>query len=173
VGLLDRFSPMQRQMLAYGGAAVGGLVVITKLSSRGKTSGTGGTAVPSTDALGTGQLMDFESKVTDQLAALAMLINQKPKPPTPAPVKPPVMIHDPSANPGPQVVHLQPTGVPGVYAAPVPGMPGVVVGQAPPGPFVYGGTQAQAQAVLDGGASSQPAHDLTFDDPFIWDKPWP
>lgn len=104
MGLLDQFSPGQRQALMYGVPVVAGVVLVSKL--RGKAQPAPdvnaqviGHTTPSTDAIGVGQLSEFESSVTDQLNQLAQIVNAggdgadaavatPPPPPTPAPVAP-------------------------------------------------------------------------------------
>jgi hypothetical protein len=101
MGLLDSLSPGQLQALKYGVPVVAGVAVVSKLRRKAPVPAqtaapvTGFTA-PSTDAIGVGQLSEFESSITDQLNQLAMIVNAggdaavatPPAPASPAPVSP-------------------------------------------------------------------------------------
>lgn len=127
MGLLDRFSPEQQQLLKLGVPAVAAFALITTLRKPSATptgSGTDATAanasnsgapasfgsagvvMPSTDAIGTGQLADFESSVTGLLNQLAVGIDTNsnliasipapiPTPPAPAPAPAPEQVPTP------------------------------------------------------------------------------
>lgn len=185
MSFLDRFSPGQRQALMIGAPAVAGFVVVTRLLGGRKTPpAAGGPGTPSTNAIGVGQLTDFESHVTDQVNVLATLFAQmsakQTAPPAPKPPPPPPPTHHESPIPMPpqHVVQLQQSSAPGVYFARVD--PNTVVGVTPNGNFGYAGSQAQANVIVD---TAPPVVDWptpapgqtapSFDDPFVWTLAWP
>jgi hypothetical protein len=122
MGLLDRLDPTQRQILMIGApvVAVFALGALRKPAApaasnatatdtgAGTTAGnlTTGWTMPSTDAIGTGQLADFESSITGRLndlststATLSNLVANPPYPPLPpppAPTPPPETTPSPS-----------------------------------------------------------------------------
>ncbi len=77
--LLQNLSPGQRQAVIFGGPVVAAFALISVLQKRNQgtptttptTGGTGALLAPSTDAIGTGQLADFESTVTGAITQLA------------------------------------------------------------------------------------------------------
>src|SRR4051812_22649815 len=101
MSVLDSLSPGQLQALKYGVPVVAGVAVVAKLRKKASVPAptaapvTGFTA-PSTDAIGVGQLSEFESSITDQLNQLAMIVNAggdaavatPPAPASPTPVSP-------------------------------------------------------------------------------------
>jgi hypothetical protein len=108
MGLLDRLDPTQRQILMVGApvVAVFALGALHKKpapaapsdtsSASGAGAGTTGWTMPSTDAIGTGQLADFESSITGRLndlsatsSTLANLVANPPLPPAPPQAPPP------------------------------------------------------------------------------------
>jgi hypothetical protein len=103
MGLLDRLDPTQRQILMVGApvVAVFALGALHKkpapaasdTSSAASGAGTTGWTMPSTDAIGTGQLADFESSITGRLndlsATSSTLANLVANPPLPPPAPPP------------------------------------------------------------------------------------
>jgi hypothetical protein len=111
MGLLDNLQPGQRQILMVGApiVAVFAFNALRKpaaapaASTDGTTSGgsastgtlTTGWTMPSTDAIGTGQLADFESSLTGglndlstQVATVTDLVANPPLPPPPLPAPP-------------------------------------------------------------------------------------
>jgi hypothetical protein len=117
MGVLDRFSPQQRQALMVGVPAVAGFVIVGKLF-KSRTSASGGVATiatPSTDAIGVGQLSDFESHISDQVNTLATLIagwepasSPPPPPPPPPPPAPDHTQASPMQQPALVSAHLAP-----------------------------------------------------------------
>jgi hypothetical protein len=123
MGLLDRVDPAQRQLLMIGApvVAVFAFVASRKSATTAATdaataaaAGTSGWTMPSTDAIGTGQLADYESLVTGRLNDLSTqvgtqtaLIANPPAPqvapPAPAPemtpAPPPIVAAPPVCSP--------------------------------------------------------------------------
>jgi hypothetical protein len=91
MGWLDRFTPGQRQALVYGAPLAAGAALVSIVKGRAAKPPATAPSTPSTDAIGVGQLSEFESMVSDQLAALAQQVaDQKPNPhPAPRPSPPP------------------------------------------------------------------------------------
>jgi hypothetical protein len=80
MGVLDQFSPGQRQAVMYGAPVVAGVVLMSKLRGKAKVPAptaapVSGYTAPSTDAIGVGQLSEFESAITDQINQLAQVVN--------------------------------------------------------------------------------------------------
>jgi hypothetical protein len=132
MGLLDGLQPQQRQILMVGAPvvavfALGALrkqaapatdAAATDTASTG--TATSGWTMPSTDAIGTGQLADFESTITGQLgylstttATLSDLVANPPAPPAPLPAPP-------ATRP-----ETGPVIAPAASCSPPPGWPGV------------------------------------------------
>lgn len=82
MGLLDRFTPQQKQLAVIGVPAVAAFALISKIgkpaaadasnSEDAGPAGSSGWTMPSTDAIGTGQLAEFESLVTARLNDLSV-----------------------------------------------------------------------------------------------------
>lgn len=73
MGLLDNLSDQQKKLLMFGVPLVGGAVIISKLRqppAAPATTPPSGVTMPSTDAIGAGQLADFETSIAAALAAL-------------------------------------------------------------------------------------------------------
>lgn len=98
--LLESLSPQQRQILMYGAPVVGVFALMSALGKNQEAdtpaavTGTTGYTMPSTDAIGTGQLSDFESLVTARLQTLGATVEQNRllsliPPANPAPPAPP------------------------------------------------------------------------------------
>lgn len=98
MGWFDRFSPAQRQALMIGVPAVAGFVIVTRLRRPAATGATGPVAMPSTDAIGVGQLQDFEKSIADQMAALVDQIAKATAGPPPTPPPAPAPAPAPDAN---------------------------------------------------------------------------
>jgi hypothetical protein len=123
-GLLDRFSPQQRQMLLYGVPAVAALAVISMARNKGESEEIveadprefSTMPMPSTDAIGTGQLAEFESSVTQRLNELTELFHRSPPPPastTPQSPTPTTTVPNPdNATPTPVPPPSSPTTSP-------------------------------------------------------------
>lgn len=72
MGLFDNLDEKQRKMMLYGGLAVGGIVIGSKLLGGQKADPVvvpSGVVPPSTDAIGAGQLSAFEDSITAALIA--------------------------------------------------------------------------------------------------------
>lgn len=76
MGVLDSLSPGQKQVLMYAAPAVGvaALFAARSKKSSGATGSLQQLPLPSTDAIGTGDLAAFESSITDVLSGLAQSI---------------------------------------------------------------------------------------------------
>lgn len=84
MGVLDSLTPQQQTALKFGVPAVAAFALISTWQKKnqpadgdaaaGTPSGvlTGGFAMPSTDAIGTGQLADFESTITQRINDLGV-----------------------------------------------------------------------------------------------------
>jgi len=80
MGVLDQLSPQQKQWAMIGIPVVAAFALISKIgrpanasnSEDATPSGTSGFTMPSTDAIGTGQLAEFESLVTSRLNDLSV-----------------------------------------------------------------------------------------------------
>jgi hypothetical protein len=140
--MFEQLSPGQRQALMYGApaaAALGVIALVRKKKTPAGGSTTTADAAPtsaSTDAIGVGQLTEFESMLTDQLATLAQQVNTigstpvaVPSLPVPTAPAPPVAVdtNQASANlgyvagfrpPPPTPADYQPAAAP-ARAAPV------------------------------------------------------
>lgn len=88
MGVLDRFTPGQRTALMVGVPSVAGLVLIQKLrggtapaaepdpaAAADPTGTITGTYMPSTDAIGTGELSSIVSGITDTLTGLTQAVS--------------------------------------------------------------------------------------------------
>lgn len=130
--MFESLTPEQRQLLMYG-APVAGVFALVSVFRKPAVAPAVPTATgapdyttPSTDAIGTGQLSDFESLITARLQQLGSQITQGQTypPPTLPPALPPVpnpspVPHDNAPNPVPP--SPAPTGCP----QPPAGWPGV------------------------------------------------
>jgi hypothetical protein len=162
MGWLDRFPPATRQVLMVGVPAVAAFVVVAKLR-KPAAAGTSAIATPSTDAIGVGQLSDFETSIADQVNQLAMLIAQQPAHP---PVTPPHVPPPPHHPPPPHQPQLHESSVHGVFLAECVNLaqltPNVVVGVTAEGNWSYGGNADQVRQIVTGQPSPpQPAWDFS------------
>lgn len=145
MGFLDQFTPAQQKAVMIGAPVVGVFALISHFRKPAAApaaptgtvgdpaalvGGTGsiGSVMPSTDAIGTGQLADFESSLTGLLNGLSVQVQDQtnllttpppappPPPTTPAPAPTPAAETAPAPTPPP----VNPTHV----CAPPPGWPG-------------------------------------------------
>lgn len=159
MGLLDRLDPMQRQILIIGApvVAVFALGAMRKpaaapaadaaaAGSSGGTAGGGGAlttgwTMPSTDAIGVGQLSDFESTITGYLNDLAVqvgttsdLVANAPAPTTtviyqPLPASPPETAPAPPPPPPPPAPSTYCPNIPGDTMAQIQASGESILGQ--------------------------------------------